>query len=222
MIILRTIVVAVLLLSPLATSPVLAIEFGNNSSEWANDGECDDPRFAGPGMADILLDEDIGRDANDCRYLLNKGNIYLLSGGGKASPVVPGSGKNTGDLFGNNSSEWANDGECDDPRFAGPGMATVLLDEDIGRDANDCRSLYNSGSIFLLSEGGKASPVVPGGGKTVGNQFGNNSSEWAFDGECDDPRFFGSGMAAVLLNEDIGRDANDCRALYNAGAINWR
>ncbi len=199
---------AALLFFPLMFSPALAIEFGNDTSEWANDGECDDPRFGGPGMADVLLDEDIGRDANDCRYLFNRGDIYALSGGGKASPVVPGGGKNVGDLFGNNSSEWANDGECDDPRFGGSGMAALLLDEDLGRDANDCRNLYNSGDIFLLSNSGKS--------------FGDNSSEWAFDGECDDPRFFGNGMAGVLLDEDTGRDADDCQALYSTGAIDWR
>ncbi len=200
---------AALLFFPLMLSPALAIEFGNDTSEWANDGECDDPRFGGPGMANVLLDEDIGRDANDCRYLFNRGDIYLLSaGGGKASPIVSGGGKNAGDLFGNNSSEWANDGECDDPRFGGSGMAAILLDEDTGRDANDCRNLYNAGSIYLLADGN--------------NPFGNNSSEWAFDGECDDPRFFGNGMASVLLDEDIGRDADDCRALFNNGSIDWR
>jgi len=123
-----------------ATPPSFAsgIDFGNNSSEWANDGECDDPRFGGRGMADVLLSEDIGRDAQDCRSLLNKGQVYLLGGSSKG-----------GIDFGNNSSEWAYDGECDDPRFGGRGMADVLLDEDRHRDASDCRSLYQAGSIYL-------------------------------------------------------------------------
>ena len=50
------------------------VSFGDNSSDWANDGECDDPRFAGSGVADILLDEDRGHDANDCRSALKRRN----------------------------------------------------------------------------------------------------------------------------------------------------
>ncbi|ATJ81500.1 hypothetical protein ACFPTY_00845 [Halomonas beimenensis] len=53
------------------------IEWGDNTSQWANDNECDDPRFAGPGMHSILLDEDRYHDANDCRRLYEQGQIYL-------------------------------------------------------------------------------------------------------------------------------------------------
>ena len=47
-----------------------AIDFGDNSSEWANDGECDDPRFAGqwhmqPGECWAVL----GRNGSGKRYL---------------------------------------------------------------------------------------------------------------------------------------------------------
>ncbi len=53
------------------------IDFGDDSSEWANDGECDDPRFEGEGVASILLDQDLYRDATDCRDLYNRGRIDL-------------------------------------------------------------------------------------------------------------------------------------------------
>ncbi len=115
--------------------------------------------------------------------------------------------------FGNNTSEWAFDGECDDPRFVGQGMAATLLSEDAFADASDCRSLYQKGMIVLRGSGGT---------KTTSSRFGDNSSRWANDGECDDPRFYGRGMADTLLDEDMGADANDCSALYNAGAIDWR
>ena len=56
--------------------------------------------------------------------------------------------------FGNDNGDWANDDECDDPRFEGPGMtATPLLDEDIGHDASDCRAAYEAGELQLVSEG---------------------------------------------------------------------
>ncbi len=54
------------------------IDFGDDSSEWANDGECDDGRFIGPGMTEtVLLDEDAGHDATDCRTAYEKGDIRL-------------------------------------------------------------------------------------------------------------------------------------------------
>ncbi len=53
--------------------------------------------------------------------------------------------------FGTDSGEWANDGECDDPRFKGPGMTTTpLLEEDTKADATDCRTAYESGNLTLI------------------------------------------------------------------------
>lgn len=51
--------------------------------------------------------------------------------------------------WGDDSSQWALDGDCDDPRFDGPGAHTTLLPEDTYRDATDCRALYEAGRIFL-------------------------------------------------------------------------
>lgn len=52
--------------------------------------------------------------------------------------------------FGSDDGDWANDSECDDPRFRGPGMTgTPLLDEDIRSDASDCRAAYENGTITL-------------------------------------------------------------------------
>ena len=50
-------------------------------------------------------------------------------------------------------SDWSNDGECDDMRFAGPGMtATPLLQADIMRDATDCRQAYDAGRLTLAGQ----------------------------------------------------------------------
>ena len=51
--------------------------FGDDTSLWAKDGECDDPRFEGSGMARTLLEEDRGHDASDCSELLRSGRIRL-------------------------------------------------------------------------------------------------------------------------------------------------
>ena len=90
------------------------IDFGDDSSEWANDGECDDPRFEGRGSADQLLDEDIRKDATDCRAAFEAGTVTFKdeTASTTAAPAA------AADIdFGDDSSQWANDGECDDPRL---------------------------------------------------------------------------------------------------------
>ncbi len=119
------------------------VNFGDDSSEWANDGECDDGRFTGPGLTSTpLLEEDVLADATDCRTAYNAGRLQLAG--------VADDG--TID-FGNDSGEWSNDGECDDMRFAGPGMTTTpLLQDDIMRDATDCREAYSAGRLTLAGQ----------------------------------------------------------------------
>ena len=51
------------------------INFGTNDSAWANDGECDDPRFEGPGTDDLTQTDDRGADASDCLSLYNAGEV---------------------------------------------------------------------------------------------------------------------------------------------------
>ncbi|MDB9943825.1 hypothetical protein OAD19_02200 [Octadecabacter sp.] len=146
-----------------------SIDFGDDSSMWANDGECDDPRFQGSGMATTLLDSDIRRDATDCRLGVEAGRLRVLdtaggtASGGKTVDGVAEDIQAQSIDFGDDSSMWANDGECDDPRFQGSGMATTLLDSDIRRDATDCRLGVEAGRLRVLdTAGGTAS-----GGKTV-------------------------------------------------------
>ena len=129
-----------------AAPPVAAqsINFGDNFSEWANDGECDDRRFVGPGMAEELDRDDTGHDASDCRKAHRQGLITLWDQT-KAAAATQCSAIQ----FGNNRSEHARDGECDDPRFEGTGTSTVVITDDLGRDAADCRRACDLGTVFL-------------------------------------------------------------------------
>ena len=184
------------------------IDFGDNTSEWANDDECDDPRFTGSGMASETWDDNEGHDAADCQAAFEAGTITLKDAGtdtaaGTAAPAID---------FGDDTSAWANDDECDDPRFTGTGMAAELEDADIGKDASDCRALYEAGSITFTGDADTDTAAV---------DFGDDTSDWAHDGECDDPRFSGTGMAAELEAADIGKDATDCRTLFDAGSITY-
>ena len=133
------------------------VDFGDDSSEWANDDECDDPRFQGPGMTSTaLLDADIKHDATDCRKDFEAGKLQLAPARGAAQPPMaanlmtkPGNAKLAATVdFGDDSSEWSKDDECDDPRFEGPGMTdTALLADDIKHDATDCRAAFEAGKL---------------------------------------------------------------------------
>ena len=71
-----------------------APNFGDDSSQWSQDGECDDPRFQGAGMASTLIDADRFSDATDCRDLYNLGRITLRDGDTSpgANPIETSSG----------------------------------------------------------------------------------------------------------------------------------
>ena len=119
-----------------------APDFGDDTSKYAKDGECDDKRFTGAGMTDTrLLDDDVSHDATDCRAAFNQGRLTLASSDqGDPSRIQ----------WGDDSGAFANDGECDDKRFVGPGMtSTQLLDTDIQHDATDCRTAFQQGRLSL-------------------------------------------------------------------------
>ena len=242
-------------------------ELGDDSGEWALDGECDDPRFEGDAMADDLRADDIKRDATDCGRALLNGTVAFRSftefelGGDSGEwalngicndprfapdPDFPsvvdavegaeeqdasdcltaflsqqawpaGSG---GVAFGNDNGEWAFDGECDDPRFWGEAMADGLHRDNLFRDASDCRSAFEFGSIRLFSVA-LLRQLMPNA-LPVDEELGNDSSEWALDGECDDPRFGGEAMAKELQNDDMKRDATDCGKALLDGTATFR
>ena len=227
------------------SGPALAIDFGDDASRWANDGECDDPRFSGPGMTKTLrLDADILHDATDCRQAHEAGRVALAEPSATdeaATPPSAGAQTDPQDSaavdFGDDSSKWANDGECDDPRFAGAGMTTTnLLESDTRQDATDCRKKFEAGEITLKEGGGVVGePDSAGATDDTTDQsapladnarqidFGDDASRWANDGECDDPRFAGEGMTGTrLLEEDSGHDASDCRAAVDAGKLHLK
>lgn len=184
-----------------------AIDFGDDAGEWANDGECDDSRFAGIGMG-VSADDHVGHDASDCRAMFSQGRITLR-------PRLVEDGID----FGDDASDWANDGECDDPRFEGKGMtATELLAADLGHDASDCVAAWRAGGLRHVGVRDTAGTAAAAQSDMV--DFGDDASAWSGDGECDDKRFFGPGMTGtVLLDEDVGHDASDCRAAWDAGRL---
>ncbi len=153
------------------------VDFGDNSSQWANDGECDDPRFEGEGMATTLVDEDRLRDANDCRALYNAGNIRLLGATSSLAPASTSSNAFSASQieFGDNSSSWSNDGECDDPRFEGEGMASVTVEADLLHDAADCRALFEAGRISLSAASRRQLEALQSSGSVQGSLSNDDS-----------------------------------------------
>ncbi|MCC6304975.1 MAG: hypothetical protein IT545_07240 [Rhodobacteraceae bacterium] len=116
--------------------------------------------------------------------------------------------------FGDDAGAYTNDGECDDRRFFGPGMATGLGWKEAGHDATDCRRLHDEGRVRLwIFEEARAATTCPA------IDFGSDEGEYASDGECDDLRFEGMGMAAGLGTDNVGKDATDCQRLCGWGMI---
>ncbi|MEL6876790.1 MAG: hypothetical protein AAGL68_01665 [Pseudomonadota bacterium] len=133
-----------------------------------------------------------------------------------AAPSIAVADDNGAIDFGDDSSEWASDGECDDARFIGAGVSSSLITENIGRDASDCQAKFANGDAEL-------NPLfaVPTDESPI--DFGDNGSDYADNGVCDDIRFTGEYASEVVyIVQDIGRDANDCRAAYEAGSAKWQ
>ena len=194
------------------------IDWGDDTSEWANDGECDDPRFEGEGTASELLDADRMKDATDCKAAFEAGTVTLIEDTTTPAATTQAPPANADIDWGDDTSEWANDGECDDPRFEGQGVAAELVDADRMKDATDCRTAFETGTITLKDGASDPANVeIANAGNAI--NWGDDSSQWANDGECDDPRFEGEGVASELLDEDATHDATDCRTAYEAGTI---
>ncbi|MEO5808237.1 hypothetical protein, partial [Devosia sp.] len=135
--------------TPPAAATAASIDFGDDTSEWAKDGECDDPRFTGQGAASELVAADIKKDATDCKAAFDAGTVTLKDGAPTTpattnTPAVATTGAAVD--FGDDTSEWSKDGECDDPRFTGTGVSSDPSAVDIKKDATDCEAAVKAGT----------------------------------------------------------------------------
>ncbi len=146
-----------LAVSPIARAEkVPEVDFGNDSGQWAGDGECDDARFLGEGMAGALVTDNIGRDATDCRSAMGENRVRL-------NPLFAVPTEDDPIDYGDDRSRFAGDGVCDDIRFTGDYSAnTVYIVDDIGHDASDCRAAVDSGKARW-----QGNDVAPATGITV-------------------------------------------------------
>ena len=103
------------------------------------------------------------------------------------------------------------DGERDDRRLAGSGVAADLGSENGGRDATDCRQGVENGPLTLREEG-----AALGATRCEPIDFGGGGGEWPDDSECDDPRFEGRAVGAFVAGAERG--ASDCRRPRGLGA----
>ena len=203
-----------------------AVDFGGDTSQWAKDGECDDPRFSGPGMTTTtLLDADILGDATDCKTAFDAGQIALVGGDVAPPPITPPATPDAPDApvltavinFGDDSGDYPKDGECDDRRFYGSAMASNLGWQFVGHDATDCQAALNAGSIAMWTEAASVAAT-----QCAAVDFGDNTGPFPNDSECDDVRFEGRGTASVMNFANIGKDAADCSAQCTFGIVSLR
>ncbi len=107
------------------------IDFGNDTGDYANDGDCDDARFFTDGEDWNYKRQHVMHDATDCRAKVDEGNLSLILD------------------FGDNSGEYADDGTCDDVRFEGEGRSILNTDSHIKTDSADCIAAFQTGTISL-------------------------------------------------------------------------
>ena len=194
----------------IAGTDVDSLNFGDNTSEYADDGACDDPRFEGHGVTERPVEENVGHDAGDCSRLWEFGAIFMRDIDFDALPEPLPSDP----FYGDDSGSYASDGECDDRRFVGEGMSAGLNWGETGRDATDCRSMVADGTV-------KAWDRAMATSKTICSaiEWGSDSGDYANDGTCDDYRFEGLGTAGMISREYIEADATDCRKMCDYGLL---
>ncbi len=90
-------------------------------------------------------------DATDCKTLEANGAVWIRT---VYTPEYAAGAPydSSGIDFGENTSPYIDDEQCDDPRFEGPGTASTLFDSDRLADANDCKAAYEKGTITLRAE----------------------------------------------------------------------
>lgn len=107
-------------------------------------------------------------------------------------------GNSDGINFGDNQSSWSNDGECDDPRFSGVGMAVTANQIDLLHDAEDCWALYEVGDIQLI--GGPSNIFYPQGvGKILRGILDDNDFSLSNGSFVDTVDFVGRQGESLIL-----------------------
>ncbi len=124
--------------------PVAAenVSFGDDTATFANDGECDDPRFYGPGATSDVDWASAGRDAADCKASLDEGTVTFWNPAEGLQPVICDAAD-----FGEDLGEEAGNGLCDDPRFVSFG-GFMNFEDAIGADASDCKRICELGILY--------------------------------------------------------------------------
>ncbi|MCB1398062.1 MAG: trypsin-like serine protease [Rhodobacter sp.] len=214
-------VAALLLLGVMALPHSAAAQ--DNSCRWANDNECDEPRYGGTGACPN------GTDANDCRAEAAAWQRLMAA--------VP---QNIRTQLGSDTCRWANDLECDDPNFGGTGACQP------GTDASDCRAMAIGGdnSCRYANDNECDEPGIGTGVCISGTDLNDcravaflrnrsNTCETAFNGICDEP---GQGRGSCRANTDtadcVSRDrpttardhffGHDDRTLVDVTQMPWR
>lgn len=212
---------SLILAALLSLSPGAALAQAN-TCRWANDGECDEPRYGGTGACEN------GTDANDCRA--------EAAAAERLFALVP---PELRARLGGDSCRWAFDRECDDAQFGGTGACQS------GTDATDCRALAIGGddSCRWANDGECDEPGIGTGACTEATDSTDcrpvawlrgrtNNCEFAFDGICDEP---GTGTGRCRANADtadcMGRQRpaaardhffeHDDRILIRAEGLPW-
>jgi hypothetical protein len=170
------------------------LDGGNDSCEWANDGECDEPDVCASGT-----------DTTDCAAASDGDSCIFANDGECDEPDVCASGTDTTDCRGTpaidvpggpDSCVWANDGECDEPDVCASGT-----------DTTDCSAAPRGPDSCSLAGNDHCDEPMDcriGTDTTDCEAFppGPDSCPWARDGECDEPDTCRAGTDTTDCTED--------------------
>lgn len=197
----------------------MAAQYADDSCRWANDNECDEPRYG--STTNACVD---GSDTTDCGGVLTVGGVVSAFGNQTETPRV-----SVDDLMallpqgvrtalGDDSCQYANDHECDDAAYGGTGACQA------GTDATDCRALAIGGDDSCQYANDNECDEIGIGLGYCGSgtdttdcaavtflRNRTDSCQTAFNGVCDEPTNGNGSCSALSDTADCvgrGRPAN--------------
>ena len=125
------------------------VDFGDDTSATATTANATIRGSLGRASPTVL-DDDTLHDATDCKAA-SRPAPRPEDGAARGAPdATECRSEIRPSTFGDNASEYANDNECDDPRFIGEGWTRCCWHADIEHDATDCRALVDAGKIIAF------------------------------------------------------------------------
>ncbi len=183
---------------------------GPNSCQYANDGECDSPHLCpvGTDTADCTREDNPLPDSDGDGIADSVDNCPTVSNPDQSDTDGDGQGDACEPVADPNSCQYANDGECDEPRFC-----------PVGTDTNDCalsirNELASGEALLAYLQGGTIDPFTELAVKAVEDAIPSAEMD-AFIADLKTFRIDGE-MSEILANHSFRRLLKITGPIYDA------